>query len=105
VAFRLGDQQYVALNGPKFEFTDAFSICVQCDTQRLIGSGTGLPKVVSLSPALKRDRIWGDLAGLSPVGGMDEQRRRGRWLHRMQAIMGMTKLNLDAIFRTPTKAI
>lgn len=99
VAFRLGDQQYVALNGPKFEFTDAFSICVQCDTQEEI------------------DRLWDGLAeGGEPIAcgwirdrfGVTWQvcpRQLVEWMSKgdeaagrvMQTIMGMTKLNLDAI--------
>jgi predicted 3-demethylubiquinone-9 3-methyltransferase (glyoxalase superfamily) len=35
VQFRLGDQEYVALNGgPQFKFTEAISLMIQCKDQK-----------------------------------------------------------------------
>ena len=51
VAFRLGDQEYVALNGgPQFKFSEAISLAIEVETQEEI------------------DRLW---RGLTAGGGQE----------------------------------
>jgi len=53
VSFRLGDQEYVALNGgPQFKFTEAVSLAIECETQEEV------------------DRLW---SGLTSGGGQEGQ--------------------------------
>jgi len=102
VAFRLGDREYVALNGgPQFQFTEAISLAIECETQeqvdtlwRKLTSGGGQEGVCGWL----KDRYglsWQVVPAVAirALGGPD-QKRADRVL---RAVMEMKKLDVARI--------
>lgn len=104
VAFQLAGQDFVALNGgPRFKFTEAMSLLVNCETQaeldRLWAALTSNGGQESMCGWLK-DR-WGVSWQLVPVGlgkmmSDPDPAKSGRM---MQAMLGMKKLDLAELER------
>jgi predicted 3-demethylubiquinone-9 3-methyltransferase (glyoxalase superfamily) len=102
VAFRLGDQEYVALNGgPQFKFSEAISLAIEVQTQEEIDrlwsgltAGGGQEGVCGWL----KDRYglsWQVVpsALIQAVGGSDQKKAD----RVMAAVMDMKKINLARI--------
>ncbi|NSL86373.1 VOC family protein [Chitinophaga solisilvae] len=101
--FRLEDQEFIALNGgPEFSFTPAVSFFVNCITQEEVDHLWN-----TLSAGGRQDRCgWlADKYGLSwqivptILGQLLSDPDRGRAQRVMQAMMGMTKIDIAALQR------
>jgi predicted 3-demethylubiquinone-9 3-methyltransferase (glyoxalase superfamily) len=103
VTFELFGREYIALNGgPHFHFTPAVSFFVLCDTQdeidrlwRQLGDGGDYNQCGWLS----------DKFGLSwqivprQLGEMLQDRDPAKWRRTMEAMLGMTKLDIAGLQR------
>lgn len=105
VEFVLDGQTFIALNGgPAFNFTEALSLQVMCDSQKEIDHfwdklGAGGPEEAKICGWLK-DR-YGVSWQICPrhVGDMVADPDKAKASRTLQAVMGMKKLDMAAIER------
>lgn len=103
VAFQLDGQEFVALNGgPHFKFTEAISLVANCETQAEVDE---LWEKLSAGGEKGRCGWLKDRYGMSwqvvpiLVGKLMQDPHAGKSEQVMQAILGMNKLDIEALKR------
>ena len=105
VEFELDGQTFIALNGgPAFNFTEALSLQVMCDSQKEIDHfwdklGAGGPVEAQICGWLKDRYVLSWQICPRHVGDMVADPDKARASRTLQAVMGMKKLDMAAIER------
>lgn len=102
VTFSLAGQEFIALNGgPQFKFTEAISLYVNCETQQEVDelwtkltSGGGSPSQCGWLKD-KFGLSWQIIPTI--LGELLGDKDRDKANRAMQAMMGMTKLDIAAL--------